>query len=234
MARRVAPVALVVALVVAFGADTVDAAGVPPTDGPPSIAVSPNASSVDANVRIELNGWTVPIVLVSVCGDAAHRGSQDCNQVGSVGVVISPQTAAGSGVIRVRPPIGCPCLVRATTPDNSIVRTAPLRVVGFTMLAPSQMFRNVVAPADHDVATTRASAAPPRRLGGPSPVVWSLVLAGVLGGAMLALMAARRRPAPVAGWQLPDEQRVNTFPPDFPESVPLTSVPPSGSGTREA
>ena len=105
-------------------------------DGP-IVGVTPPTAKPGDTVRVNLNNWKVPLVLVSICGDGARRGSQDCDNVGSTGVSISA-TGEGSELMTVAPPVGCPCVVRATTPDNAIVRLAPIEVVGWPVLTPGQ------------------------------------------------------------------------------------------------
>jgi hypothetical protein len=228
MSPRVAP--LVFAVAVSFGlhVEAVAASSiVPPAGQPPEVGVTPPTTTLGSMVRANLNGWTVPLVQVSICGDDAHRGSQDCDQVGSIGVTIGP-TGEGSGLLRVRPPIGCPCVIRATTPDNSIVRTAPVVVAGAPHLAPSQTFPDLAAISERtEVAATPAPDDP--SASGPSAVVWVVTLLGVLGGAALTLVAVRTRRAPVAPTPPAGEQEVNFSPAAVPAAVPLTTVPRSES-----
>jgi hypothetical protein len=137
---------------------------VPPPGQVPEVGVTPPVTKLGATVRANLNGWRVPLVDVSICGDDARRGSQDCDQTGSIGVLIS-RVGEGSGRMVVHPPIGCPCVIRASTPDNSLVRTAPIEVRGFPMLRPDQMYPppGELAPANRLLVTAhledRASAA---------------------------------------------------------------------------
>jgi hypothetical protein len=226
MSPRVASLVLVVA--VTFGVHVDAAAGssiVPPAGQPPEVGVTPPTTAVGAMVRANLNGWTVPLVQVSICGDDAHRGSQDCDQVGSIGVTIGP-TGEGSGLLRVRPPIGCPCLIRATTPDNSIVRTAPLVVRGAPQLSPSQTFPDKATATElTELATTPApaSSSAPH----PSALVWVVTLVGVLGGVALTLVAVRSRRTPVDQGPRPDDQAVNFSVAAVTAATPLTTVPRS-------
>ena len=112
---------------------------VPPPGQVPEVGVTPPVTKFGATVRANLNGWRVPLVIVSICGDEARRGSQDCNQPGSVGVLIS-RVGEGSALLSARPPLDCPCVIRASTPDNSIVRTAPIVVRGVPVLRLDQLF----------------------------------------------------------------------------------------------
>jgi hypothetical protein len=163
----------------------------------PTVGVTPPVTELGATVRANLNYWHVPLVFVSICGDGAHRGSQDCDQVSSISVELS-RSGEGSGLMIVQPPIACPCVIRATTPDNAIVATAPIYVRGLRVMKRSEMYPDLDAPSKAVAATaTSAAASTDGSFGGMHPLTWVLVLAGVLGGCLLALLAARRRRAPV-------------------------------------
>jgi hypothetical protein len=112
---------------------------VPPPGQVPEVGVTPPVTRFGATVRANLNGWRSPLVVASICGDEARRGSEDCDQPGSVGVLIS-KFGEGSALLTARPPVDCPCVIRASTPDNSIVRTAPIEIKGVPVLRPDQLF----------------------------------------------------------------------------------------------
>lgn len=91
--------------------------------------VTPAAASPGEEVVVELIDWPPGPVLVSVCGNNARRGSEDCNLAGTKAVDVY----GGARTFRLRvtsPPIHCPCVVRATTQRTDVVRQAPLDVVG--------------------------------------------------------------------------------------------------------
>jgi hypothetical protein len=105
----------------------------------PTVTVSPASGAPGDRVHVDLTGWPDGPVNVSVCGNSARRGSQDCDQLTTEGVAVR-QGQAPLLVQLSEPPIGCPCVVRATTPDNSLVRMAPVEIDGVPNVDP-------VAPA---------------------------------------------------------------------------------------
>jgi hypothetical protein len=125
-------------LFVGVGVGVATASAATSVEDGPIVGVTPPTAKLGDTVRVNLNNWKVPLVLVSICGDGARRGSQDCDNVGSTGVSISAATGEGSELMTVAPPVGCPCVVRATTPDNSTVRLAPIEVIGWPVLTPGE------------------------------------------------------------------------------------------------
>jgi hypothetical protein len=95
------------------------------------ISVTPSTTvSVGDTVQVGLTGWPQGVVTAAVCGNNAQRGSTDCEQTGagSIGV-----RESGSEVLTVdvlAPPVGCPCVIRASTTNGDVVRTAPIDIVG--------------------------------------------------------------------------------------------------------
>jgi hypothetical protein len=178
----------------------------------PVIGVAPYVTQLGATTKVSLAHWPGQLVVVSICGDLAHRGSQDCDQVDSVGIVISP-TGEGSGLVTVAPPIGCPCVIRATTPDNALVRTAPVVVKGMATLAPGALYPDlstttVPAAGTTDATDTDGSSGHGAR--------WMLLAAlAVAGGVVVLLVARRRRRRP---------------PPGSPEPSTGIGVPPPALG----
>jgi len=95
----------------------------------PVVQVSPAAGAPGENVLVELIGWPDGAALVGVCGNNSRRGSEDCNLTGTVGIDVR----AGRATFRLdvsTPPVHCPCVVRATSLDGSLVRQAPFAVTG--------------------------------------------------------------------------------------------------------
>jgi hypothetical protein len=96
----------------------------------PALVVSPAVAASGDSVLIRLDGWPQGIVTVAVCGNAARRGSEDCDQVGAETVAVRNK---GPTLLRLTisvPPVGCPCAIRANTSTSDIVRTAPVIVEG--------------------------------------------------------------------------------------------------------
>jgi len=104
---------------------------------PPEIGVTPPTSPIGSTVRVNLNNWPDRFVTVTVCGDNAIRGSQDCDQVGSN--VVQMADGEGSGLVVVNPPVPCPCVVRGATASNGLVLTAPLEIPGFAVAPLAQV-----------------------------------------------------------------------------------------------
>ena len=93
------------------------------------IIVSPASAPVGSEVVVQLVNWPNGPALVSTCGNTALRGSQDCNLPGTKGVAVREHVAT----FRFRvsePPIHCPCVIRASTADSGLVRSAPFVVEG--------------------------------------------------------------------------------------------------------
>jgi hypothetical protein len=95
---------------------------------PPTVAVQPRRARPDGRLRVDLAGWPVGAVTISVCGGRVRRGSLDCDQRQSVGVFVGPAGIATNTVL-MTPPIACPCVVRVSTATNGLVRLAPVELV---------------------------------------------------------------------------------------------------------
>lgn len=95
------------------------------------MSLSSNSARPGTPVVATLKGWAPGAVTVSVCGNDARRGSPDCDALGSVAA--GPFAGGGSEVIELvvrKPPLPCPCVVRAASRGNEVVRTAPITVDG--------------------------------------------------------------------------------------------------------
>jgi hypothetical protein len=95
-----------------------------------TISVTPSSVAVGETTRVDFDRWPEGIATAQVCGNRAQRGSSDCDQLGAASARI-PDTGASSVTIRVlEPPVGCPCVVRATSLTGSVVRIAPIDLIG--------------------------------------------------------------------------------------------------------
>jgi|GEM_PF-1297222 len=94
------------------------------------IVASPSTVAVGDQVRVDLTGWPEGVVTASVCGNAARRGSTDCDQIGGGSVRVPRNGTETLTVDVLAPPVGCPCVIRATTTLGDVVRTAPIAVLG--------------------------------------------------------------------------------------------------------
>ncbi|MGZ4757921.1 MAG: hypothetical protein ACXV95_02560, partial [Acidimicrobiales bacterium] len=138
-----APIAaglVAVAVALAPGASAAARAPAAHHDAPvsPTVVVSATGVPTGAMVTVALAGWPAGVVTISVCGDEARRGSVDCDQIGSRGVGIPPSGAASARLV-VSPPVGCPCVVRVSTPSSELVRTVPIDVSGVARLSDAEL-----------------------------------------------------------------------------------------------
>jgi hypothetical protein len=100
-----------------------------PTDAPPVVQVTPSLAAPGQDVLVQLEGFPSRPANVSVCGNLARRGSEDCDLIGSKGVDVTE----GKSTFRLRiaaPPVHCPCVIRAVSSDGSFARQAPFDVLG--------------------------------------------------------------------------------------------------------
>ena len=94
------------------------------------IAVTPSFVSVGDSTRVDFDHWPAGVATAQVCGNRAQRGSTDCDGIGA-GSIRIPESGANTVAIRVlNPPVGCPCVVRATDLTGAVVRTAPIQIAG--------------------------------------------------------------------------------------------------------
>lgn len=183
----------------------------------PNVTVSPGGAPVGAAVMVELSGWPAGVVTVSICGDAARRGSPDCDQIHAQGVAV-PESGARSVRVVVRPPVGCPCVVRVSTPSSDLVRIALLDVPGFAMLAEAELGPEL--PSSVQVAALEVTAEV------EADGAWSSAVLAALGGPVdrrLVLSVRNLGTAPVAGVTISGAIGRTRA-----DGVPLT-VPPLGT-----
>jgi hypothetical protein len=95
-------------------------------------------------------------VTVQVCGNAARRGSQDCDNISARSVPVSDGRSVQFIYTVSTPPVGCPCVLRASTSNSDVVRAAPIDVIG----VPSGVqLEPVGGPADASLVSVRAKVA---------------------------------------------------------------------------
>ena len=97
----------------------------------PVISLSRTNVTSGDRMMVTLEGFSAPVVTLSICGNEARRGSGDCNMVMSKGVriqsAINPTvTPFGVSV----PPVGCPCIVRASSLNGDEIASAPITLAG--------------------------------------------------------------------------------------------------------
>ncbi len=107
----------------------------PRADTDAAVHVTPSSAAPGSVVLVTLERWPEGAVNVSICGNDARRGSEDCDQISTAGMAVRD----GGALVRLlvpHPPVGCPCVVRATTPNNGFVQTTPLEILGVPLVEP--------------------------------------------------------------------------------------------------
>jgi sortase A len=94
------------------------------------IEVTPASVSPGEDVKVFLSGWPQGVVTASACGNNAQRGSTDCDQIGGGSTRVGTSGTETLVTTVLAPPVGCPCVIRATTATGDVVRTAPIDIVG--------------------------------------------------------------------------------------------------------
>lgn len=157
--------------------------------------------------HIRLEGWRPgSSVTVSICGNGARRGSQDCDLMGAKGVAIPPGGAA-SLAMRLQPPMPCPCVIRVVAANNDLLGAFPIELPGVPS-APIEEGATTVTGATRVEATT-------------ANVPWALVLVAVVAAVLVLVVAlalvwrAGRRQGRLEAQRRPDgrrrrERRVNS------------------------
>lgn len=96
----------------------------------PSFTLTPSEAKVGDRVTLHFAGWTSAAVTVQVCGNLGLRGAPDCDQIGGQGIGLSPPGPALAELVVTRPPVPCPCIVRATSATSDEEQTAPIVISG--------------------------------------------------------------------------------------------------------
>lgn len=151
--------------------------------GPTIVASSAGASGGDT-ILVTLDGWGPGAVTVTVCGNLAARGTQDCDLLHARGVGINNSGPTLAELVVALPPAPCPCIVRAATTTNDVVSSTPIDIVGMPM-----------APVVYPVVVTTAPLSAEVH---EEPIPWDVVIlaAALAGSGLLLLVAwwrARRR-----------------------------------------
>jgi hypothetical protein len=184
--RWVAPLLVVLHLLVLGG--SVAAAQVTAGDGAagdPAIAVNKTSVSPGEGVVVTLTDWPGRAVTISVCGNNALRGSQDCNMVESETESLSRDGSPSLAALPVGlPPVHCPCVLRASSRTNDIVLFAPIEIVGHPTgpLIEPPGFKPL--SIDVDLARAPAGIVTGLRsaLGGPTPYAVTVTVRNLTGG----------------------------------------------------
>lgn len=121
----------------------------PPAPGP-RVVVNRTASPAGPVDVVRLEGWPSGAVDISVCGNGARRGSQDCDPRGTRTVDIRADGTAETAIDLV-PPLGCPCAVRASSLGGAVTVVEPVVIPGVATLPADQLPAPAVpsVPASH-------------------------------------------------------------------------------------
>jgi len=139
------------ALSLALGPARADAAS-----SKPAISIDPvNSASAGDVVLVRFSGWPQGPVAMSVCGNEARRGTEDCAVMYSQALTITNDQPRVVGLTIVVPPVPCPCVIRATTPTNDLVAIVPIDIRG----APIGQPIDPTGPADPQQLVVHASVA---------------------------------------------------------------------------
>jgi hypothetical protein len=106
------------ALVTLIGITTVLMVSVPSAGAASNAGISLSAGSAVPGTQIFVTGQGFPahsVVRLAICGNAAARGSVDCDQESSATLAPSDQGSFRIPLPVVAPPAPCPCVVQATS-----------------------------------------------------------------------------------------------------------------------
>jgi hypothetical protein len=137
-----------------------------------TISVTPAAVTPGDQAMVTLENWPTGVATAMVCGNRAQRDSEDCNQVASDSEDVPPSGTTTFLLAIATPPVGCPCVVRVTTNDGALVRTAPIDLAGVpdgVDIPPAS------GPPDARQLVVQAGV---RTRAQPWPAAWSQVFAG--------------------------------------------------------
>lgn len=154
MPRRSGVAALVVVLTVLLG--PAPATGQRAPEPSPQLALDRREAQVGEVVVATMSGLEGESVILTVCGNQAARGSQDCANSSAVGDELVPGGPSYTQITVQPPPAPCPCVVRAVASGARDVVVAPLTIVGHPV-------GPVIVPSNEPLVDIRVV---PRRAGG--------------------------------------------------------------------
>ncbi|MDP1792639.1 MAG: hypothetical protein Q8K63_00770, partial [Acidimicrobiales bacterium] len=180
MKRRLLLVALV-ALTAAVGMPRASAAG-------PTVRLDRSRVALGERVMVILEGWpSQRTVTITVCGNAARRGSVDCAVTRSQGYGISEFDRVHASSFEVAaPPAPCPCVIQVSNSTFSEVAFTPIEIVDHAVGA--VVAGAVDAPLSVELEVRRAKQGVVgwlrSALGGPTTYAVTVVLRNRVGEAL--------------------------------------------------
>lgn len=187
MRRRLAVGVLVLGLHAVAVASAVAAQAPSTPEASPTITADRQSARVGERVLFTLTGWEGRVVTVSVCGNQALRGSQDCNMSASEARSLRRDGSPTLGEFPLAAPaLPCPCVLRASSTSNDVIAFVPIEIIGHPIgpLVEPAGFE----PLDLDVRVAEAEAGLVSRvrsaLGGPTPYDVTVTLKNRSGSAV--------------------------------------------------
>jgi hypothetical protein len=101
-----------------------------PTVSGPTVKVEPNVVKPGERAWITMSGFSSHGVVITVCGNEAHRGSGDCNMEQSQGFGLTPGQTSAINMIISEPPTNCPCIIRVSSQGSTEIAAAPITITG--------------------------------------------------------------------------------------------------------
>ncbi|MDG4830889.1 hypothetical protein O7627_16455 [Solwaraspora sp. WMMD1047] len=105
---------------------------VSPSPAGNQITVADGLVRVRDRIVVGLAGWPAGTVQLELCGNAARRGVRDCAVAAAVHVYVPPSGSATVQFTVPEPPVGCPCVLRASAVGGPVAAAVPVRVSGIT------------------------------------------------------------------------------------------------------
>ncbi len=122
-----------------------------------TVTIDRSSVRLGDRITVRMQGWPVRHpVNVSVCGNAAARGSVDCNLTDTSGYGISEfETEHLTEFVVKAPPAPCPCVIRVSNASQSLVAVTNINIVN--MASAPVLGATVSSPFAVSVRVRRAS-----------------------------------------------------------------------------
>lgn len=153
----------------------------------PTVRLDRTSVAIGERVMVILEGWPVQrSVTITVCGNAARRGSVDCAVTRSQGYGISGFDKVNATSYEIgAPPVPCPCVVQVANATFSEIAFAPIEIVDHA-IGPV-VAGAVDAPLSVDLEVTRRNSflgGLRSALGGPTTYAVTVVVRNRVGEAL--------------------------------------------------